>query len=153
MKIYCCSCNDDNGNVKAGFVTQVTQSSAIVPSAGAAWWKVGAFTVPGATARNKWTTCTADCYSLGKPTRRRGAMNLGFEEGGAEVGKEDLGMILHGKARPPSVASMLPKWKYQLRALCGSLTETCVVCSAGKYKDSSGIQPCTGTARTISFQS
>lgn len=55
VDIFCCQCLDDENEVKAGFVTPITQVAADVPSGGRNWWKATGEFVATACVR------TADC--------------------------------------------------------------------------------------------
>ena len=73
LDVYCSSCLDDQGELKIGLVSTVTQRSQDIPGAGASWWKVGEFVAPAGpqagSVRLKWRTCTEGCYHNYRPAR------------------------------------------------------------------------------------
>jgi uncharacterized protein YfaP (DUF2135 family) len=62
VDIYCYSCIDEYDQIRAGFVTSVSQRPEDVSGAESKWWKVGEFVASANGARLKWMTCRSECY-------------------------------------------------------------------------------------------
>ena len=62
VDVFCHRCINDQGALRAGWVTSVTQSTDDVPIAGSAWWKVGEFVALSSGGMKQWTTCASGCY-------------------------------------------------------------------------------------------
>ena len=92
VDIFCYLCKDDNGILKAGYVTTLTQKATDVPAPGVSWWKVGEFVVTavGASRSVQWKTCQLGCYKEG-PAGPAPPVTLTFDVEDAVIGGEVSG--------------------------------------------------------------
>ena len=87
VDIFCYRCADDENTVKVGFVREVQQNSADVPSDGMKWWKVGEFTAPACTDDPDWMETNSETVDNDQGGQTTTTWNTKCAVGGLQSGQ------------------------------------------------------------------